>query len=273
MQIIKITDLEIMAKHGVLAAEKITEQKFLVSCVLECNRKDISDSINSSVDYSVVVDEIVTILKGVSVNLIETLADRIALAILKRFSLAEKITVEVKKPEAILAATHKYVSAVVTRYRTVCYLGLGSNLGDKKANIASALNGLSISGTNKVLAVSKMHDTKPYGKIEQPDFINAAAKIETILSSTELLALCKQLEKQAGRKEREKWAARELDIDILFFGQDIIYKYDLVVPHPDLSNRLFVLKPLCEIAPFLSHPQLSKNIESLLSALTCKKDR
>ena len=269
---IKIQDLEIYAKHGVFAIEKETRQKFLVSCVLECSRKDTSDIITASVDYSSVVDDIIQVLEGDSVNLIETLADRISLSILKKFSLVVSATVEVKKPEAKLNAPHKFVSATITRNRTICYLGLGSNLGNRKENIASALNGLSVSGTCKVLAVSKMHSTKPYGTIKQPDFINAAAKIETFLTARELLCVVKQLEKAAGRKKRERWAARELDIDILFFGDQIINDYDLIVPHADLHNRLFVLGPLSEIAPLLFHPKLRENIESIFARLAAKKD-
>lgn len=130
-------------------------------------------------------------------------------------------------------------------------LGLGSNIGDGPANIATALRLLEASGAIEFAAVSSIYKTAPWGYLAQPPFANACALARTRLDPAALLAVVKKVEADMGRKETIRWGPRLIDIDILFYGDAPISTPDLVLPHKELFNRAFVLVPLAEIAPRL----------------------
>lgn len=130
-------------------------------------------------------------------------------------------------------------------------LGLGSNIGDGPANIATALRLLEESGAIEFAAVSSIYKTAPWGYLAQPPFANACALARTRLDPAALLAVVKKVEADMGRKETIRWGPRLIDIDILFYGDAPISTPDLVLPHKELFNRAFVLVPLAEIAPRL----------------------
>ncbi len=149
----------------------------------------------------------------------------------------------------------------------ISYLGIGSNLGNREKYIASAIKHLSQDPEIEVLQKSKLLKTEPYGNIYQPSFLNCVIKIETTSSPKQLLKCCMKIENELGRIRKEKWGPRNIDIDILFYNDRILNKPDLIIPHPDLHNREFLLKSLNEIAPDLIHPVLKKKIRKLLQEL------
>jgi len=130
-------------------------------------------------------------------------------------------------------------------------LGLGSNIGDKPANIARALASLSARGAVAVTKVSSIYRTAPWGYLDQEDFANACALATTTLAPAALLAEVKAVEADMGRTDGVRWGPRLIDIDILFFGAEVFDSPELVLPHKELFNRAFVLAPLAEIAPHL----------------------
>ena len=142
------------------------------------------------------------------------------------------------------------------------YLSLGSNLGHREANIASALKMLGQEA--RILKVSSFYETEPVGYKDQPWFLNCACAIETELAPQALLKLAKTIERNLGRKRTLRFGPRLIDIDILFYDDLILDSPDLVIPHPRLAERAFVLVPLKEIAPNLVHPLLGVTIEELL---------
>ena len=148
----------------------------------------------------------------------------------------------------------------------IVYLGIGSNLGDRQANCAQAIEHLKDKGI-KVTKVSSMHETEPWGLKEQPKFINMAAEAETSLSPEELLTALKDIEKTMGRKDALRWGPRIIDIDILFYDDIVISMEHLEIPHPLLHTRDFVLAPLSEIAADKMHPVLGKSIGQLKEEL------
>lgn len=130
-------------------------------------------------------------------------------------------------------------------------LGLGGNIGDPVAAFAAALDGLSRTVGVSVKRVSSVYRTAPWGKVDQPEFLNLAVLVETDLAAAEVLALCLALERSQGRERHERWGPRTLDIDILTYGSETIDQPGLQVPHPRIAERAFVLAPLGEIAPGL----------------------
>lgn len=135
---------------------------------------------------------------------------------------------------------------------STAYLGLGGNLGDPAANMAAALRALDAHPHIAVEAVSSLYRTPPWGLTEQPDFINSAARVKTRLSPRELLALCLDVERELKRERRERWGPRLIDIDVLIHGTASLEEDGLVLPHPRMHERAFVLVPLKEIAPDLA---------------------
>ena len=145
----------------------------------------------------------------------------------------------------------------------VAFICLGSNLGDKIANIKSALKLLEREG---IIAekISSFYLTEPVEVEGQPWFFNLVARITTYLSPEELLGVCQKTEEALGRQRRGDKSPRTIDIDILLYGDEVFEKPDLQIPHPRMHLRRFMLEPLCEIAPFIEHPVKKKKISQLL---------
>ena len=146
------------------------------------------------------------------------------------------------------------------------FIALGSNLGDKENNMKEALQRLTQKGVT-VCKVSDFMATRPYGVTDQPDFLNAVAEIKTDYSPTELLRILLQVEQEMGRKRIRHWGERNIDLDLLLYDDRIIDLPELQVPHPDMQNRDFVLRPLVQIAPDTVHPVLGKTIRQLWEEL------
>ncbi len=150
------------------------------------------------------------------------------------------------------------------------YISVGSNLGDRKANLKFAMSFLA----KKAIALrnSSYFETEPVGFLDQPWFLNIAVEMETRLTPSELLSFCQEIERSRGRVRTFPNAPRILDLDILLYGDEIINREDLIIPHPRLSERRFVLEPLAEIAPDVLHPVLKKSIRSLFEACPDRSD-
>ena len=145
------------------------------------------------------------------------------------------------------------------------YVAIGSNLGDREANIRSAVLLLDKLEDVAVKRVSTLFENPAVGGPSgAPDFLNGAAEIETTLPARELLHRMLGVERSMGRQRRERWAPREIDLDLLLYGDAVIHEPGLAVPHPLMHERLFVLKPLAEIAPRAIHPVTNISITDLL---------
>jgi 2-amino-4-hydroxy-6-hydroxymethyldihydropteridine diphosphokinase len=131
----------------------------------------------------------------------------------------------------------------------VAFLGLGSNLGDRLANLQAAVDALQGEPGLRVTASSRVWETVPVGGPPQPEYLNAVIRVETDLSARDLLDAAHRVEARLGRVRKERWGARTIDIDVLLFDEETIEEPDLIVPHPRLSERAFVLLPLLEIEP------------------------
>lgn len=136
----------------------------------------------------------------------------------------------------------------------VAFIGLGSNLGDRQANLMAAVSRLGLERSVRIVSLSSIYETKPVGRIEQPSFLNAVAKIETGLSPGELLDRMMTIENSLGRIRTVRWGPRTIDLDLLLYEDLILNSPGLILPHPEMTRRFFVLAPLAEIAPELKLP-------------------
>ncbi len=147
------------------------------------------------------------------------------------------------------------------------FIGLGSNLGDKRKNIAIALKRLKDRGI-KIIKISSLIETEPYGYKEQDKFLNAVCLVETNYSPHKLLKILLNIEEEMGRVRDIKWGPRIIDLDIIFYDNLILKDESLVIPHYDAHNRIFVMGPLSEIAPDFVHPVLKKTVKEIYLELT-----
>jgi len=145
----------------------------------------------------------------------------------------------------------------------VVYLGLGSNIGDRESYLNRAIDALDAHEQIEVMQVSSFIETQAIGKMPQPLFLNGVVSVSTFLAPIELLDVTESIEKQLGRESKGTYDPRTIDIDLLFYGQQLICEERLIIPHPMLHEREFVLTPLNEIAPDFVHPILGETVSNL----------
>lgn len=146
------------------------------------------------------------------------------------------------------------------------YIGIGSNLGDRRGNCLKAVALLRRAG-QIILKRSSLHETEPWGVKDQPSFINMAIEIRTDLPPRGLLSLLKDIETDMGRVRTGRWGPRVIDLDILFYDNLVVTEKELQIPHPRMHERTFVIEPLSEISPGKVHPVLLKRVDELLGIL------
>lgn len=157
--------------------------------------------------------------------------------------------------------------AITETKPVLAYIGLGANLGEPVAQVRRALAGLAELDEVEVLRVSRLYRNPPLGPKEQPWYVNAVAQVRTRLTTEELLRALRRLETALGRVRREHWGPRIIDLDLLLFDGEVVNTAGLVLPHPEMHRRAFVLVPLAEIAPEAWHPGLKKSALQLLAEL------
>ena len=273
MDIIRIDNLEVYAYHGVYDEEKEKGQYFYVNAELYTNTRKagMNDDLDASTNYGTVCDFIHDFMTKHTYDLIETVAEQLAQALLLEFKLVKSVLLEIRKPHAPIEKEFESVSVEIERGWHEAFVAFGSNLGDKEKFIDEAIEALSNLPQINIVAISDKIVTEPYGNVEQDVFLNGVMKIETLLSADELLQILQKVEEHAGRERKIHWGPRTLDLDIIFYDDDIISEDDLIVPHPDMKNRDFVLKPLMQIAPYKIHPVYRKTISDMYVELMAKK--
>lgn len=269
MDQIKIEGLEIYAGHGVFPEENRNGQRFVASAVLYSDLAPAgkSDDLTLSTHYGEVCRLISRYLKEHTYKLIEAAAEHAVCEVLLAFPHIKELEFTLCKPDAPIGLPFKNVSVSIKRGWRKAYLGIGSNMGDKKAYIEKALDGLRKSGKIRNVKCSELVVTSPYGGVEQDDFLNGAVFLETLFSPMELLDFLHELEQEAGRERKVHWGPRTLDLDILFYEDYVSDDPVLTVPHPDMENREFVLNPLAQLSPYEIHPVLGKSVKRLLAEL------
>lgn len=249
--IIRLEGLTVFGRHGVLPEETRLGQKFVIDLVATVDTEGATrdDDYQQAVCYAALCDRMVALTAGEPVQLIETLADRIARDLLAHFPTLAHVTVRVSKPGAPIAHPFGMVSVETSKARLLPVgFSLGCNMGDRASALNLAVTWLGLIPGLTLEAVSGLYRTAPWGVVEQPDFYNLCATGRTSLDPMTLLRHCKEIETRLGRVPSVRWGQRAMDVDLLYLGTQEVKNTVLSLPHPGIAQRAFVLVPLAEIA-------------------------
>ncbi|MPQ44119.1 2-amino-4-hydroxy-6-hydroxymethyldihydropteridine diphosphokinase [Clostridium tarantellae] len=270
MDKIIIKDLEVFANHGVFQEEKKLGQKFLISLELGFSLREaaLTGDLNKTVHYGEICHRVEEEFKKECYDLIETACEKICSFLLIEYKLIKSVKIILKKPWAPIVRSLDTVFIEMERKWNKAYIAYGSNLGDKEQNIKEALLRIGELSHTKVIKTSKLIETEPWGYTEQDNFLNGVCEIKTLLTPKELMNFMLHIEKELKRERSIKWGPRTIDLDILLYN-DLITDDDdsIIIPHPRMHMREFVLNPLNEIAPYLIHPLYKKRIFELVEMI------
>lgn len=269
MDTIHIKNLEVFANHGVFPEETKLGQKFLLNATLYTDTREAgrTDDLTKSIHYGEISQEITRFLQENTYKLIETAVEQLAEHLLLHTPRLHKIQLELLKPWAPIGLPLESVSVKIERGWHEVYVALGSNMGDKWGYLKEAIEKMrQIKGVEGVI-VSDFIETEPYGGVEQDTFLNACLSLRTILTPKELLKEMQRIEAEAGRERLIHWGPRTLDLDMLFYDDLITDDPNLLLPHPDMQNRDFVLRPMAQLCPYKYHPVLGKRMIELWDEL------
>lgn len=269
MDEIRIDNLEVYAYHGVFPEENEKGQPFFVNAVLYTATRaaGLSEELTLSTHYGEVCHTITRWMQAHTCKLIETVAESVAQEILLQYPLVKAVDVEIRKPEAPIGLPFESVSVKIHRGWHKIYLSIGSNMGNREQYITDAIEALKKERTMRNVKISPLLTTKPYGGVEQEDFLNGAVEADTLLDPEELLELLHGIEAAANRKREVHWGPRTLDLDIIFYDKLVYESENLIIPHVDMENRYFVLKPLSELNPNYRHPISGQTVSRMLMAV------
>lgn len=270
MDKIIINNLDVFAYHGVYPEENEKGQHFFVSASLYTDTREagLKDNLSLSTNYGEVCQLIHSFVESNVFQLIETIAEHLAEIILREFPLVEKVELQIFKPEAPIGLPFENVSVNIIRSWHKAYIAFGSNMGDKDKNIKDAISNIAGNSMCKNMRCSNILRTTPYGGIEQDDFLNGVLEIQTLYTPKELLDFLHGIESMANRERSIHWGPRTIDLDIIFYDNIVLETEELIIPHIDMQNRDFVLRPLSELTKFFVHPVLNKNMLQLLDELS-----
>ncbi len=273
MDEIILEGLRFDGRHGVTPEERAKPQAFEIdlSLGLDLKAAGTTDRLDKTVDYSLVFQEVRQIVGGESFRLLEALAERIATRMLT-YNKVVLVKVTVKKLHPPIEGDYRYFAVALERERPEhpVFISLGTNLGDREKNLTEARRMLESLPLSRIVRFSSLYPTSPWGKVDQPEFLNQVALFETRLLAREMLQELLDIEEAMGRKRQEKWGPRNIDLDLLLYGDQVIKEPDLIVPHPWLTKRAFVLVPLLEVAPDLKLPD-GRYIRDILTELPGKE--
>lgn len=268
-----INNLEVFAKHGVYKEENILGQKFYVCADIRTDftRAYRNDLLDETINYGELCHEISDFMRENTFKLIETAAMKLCDMLILKHKLISGVTIEIKKPWAPIGLSLDYAGVKCERSWHTAYIATGSSLGDRREYLDNALKALYDDENINVIKSSEYLETEAYGGVAKEKFLNGCVEINTIYEPYELLDKLNQIEMENGRKRLVHWGDRTLDLDILLYDNLILHDEKLCIPHADMKNRYFVLKPLCDIAPYAYNPVLRLTAKEMLQILESNK--
>ncbi|MEE1228323.1 MAG: 2-amino-4-hydroxy-6-hydroxymethyldihydropteridine diphosphokinase [Lachnospiraceae bacterium] len=270
---IHICNLEVFANHGVYPEENVLGQKFVldVFLYLDTSKAGQSDALDDSTNYGQVAAYLEQEMKSQNDKLLERIAERLARGVLKTYPLVRTVSMEVKKPWAPVMRHIDYASVKIQRGWHTAFIGVGSNMGDRQGYLDLARKELEEDENMRSFYAADVIETEPYGYKNQDRFLNTVYQVETTLSPMELLLRLQEIEQEANRVRKIHWGPRTLDLDILLYDDQILCQKELVIPHPEIQKRMFVLEPLCQLNPYGVHPLFRKRFCDLKEELSEKE--
>jgi dihydroneopterin aldolase/2-amino-4-hydroxy-6-hydroxymethyldihydropteridine diphosphokinase len=252
--VVEVRGLRVSGHHGANPGEQDEAQPFEVDLDVEADLSaaGATDDLAATVDYGALVRAAAAVVEGERWQLLERIAHRIAEDVLATDHRVMGVTVVVRKLQPPVPQRLATAGVRIRRRRRRAFLGLGANLGDREEALRRAVAGLP-----DVVAVSPLYETSPVGGPPgQPPYLNAVVELSTALTPRHLLDVAHRLEAAAGRDRsvEERHGPRPLDVDVLWVDGEVVHEPDLVVPHPRIAERRFVLAPLADLAPDLVVP-------------------
>ena len=256
MDKILVNDLEVFGSHG--ADQKV--DKFLISAELTLNLKTAGDTdrISQTINYVDLCNDIEKYFSGLDHKLIESSAEDLASYILLNYISVRNVVLTIKMLSIPKEKEINYTGIKIEREWHTSFVGVGSNLGDRYKNILAAENAVNSSSNCKVVKLSKIYETEPFGYLDQDKFLNCVFEVKTLLTPLQFIYSLLEIEKLLKRERVIHWGPRTIDLDILFYDDIITSFEEAVIPHPRMHERMFVLKPLCDLAPYYVHPVINE---------------
>lgn len=270
MDTIFIKDLEICAKHGLYSEEREEKQKFLISLKLYLRLIGAGETgdLKKSIDYVELCKKVEEKFTTNFYNLLEEAGEDLAEFILSEYDFLNKVEVSIKKLHTLRPKNFKYVEVSVVRQWHRAYIALGSNVGNKEENLEKAIEFINSKYHTKIKKKSNFIITEAIIDRKTEEFLNGACEIKTLLSPRELINHLRDCE--AKIKENKSDSKTIIDLDVLLYDDIVTNDEDIIIPHPRLEERDFVLTPLSEIAPYYVHPLSKKRIVDLRNELKKK---
>jgi dihydroneopterin aldolase/2-amino-4-hydroxy-6-hydroxymethyldihydropteridine diphosphokinase len=265
-----IKNLELFGFHGVNQEEKTMGQKFIIDVLLDMDMTEAvdKDSLNDTINYAELCHELLNVFKSEKHDLIERAAVVLCDYILLNYKQVNEVELTLKKPWAPVHLPLEYPAVRMVRKRHTAYIAVGSNMGDKGDNIRKAIEAIDSSIQTSVVRTSKIIETDPVGYEDQEVFLNGVFKVETILSPKQLIRWLLSIEDDLKRVRDIRWGPRTIDLDVIYYDDLVSDDEEIVLPHPRMHERGFVLEPLNEIAPYVLHPIIKKRTFELLNDIS-----
>ncbi len=262
MNEIKIDKIKFKANHGVFEFEKENGQYFYLSINIKTNFEEtlFDDNLNNTIHYGYISEDAIKFLQENTFDLIETAIYRLSDFLFSKYNQIDELELEIFKPNAPVELDFKNISVKIKHKKTKVYISLGSSIGDLNKYFDDAIKMIKKTSGIYCLKESQRYSSLPLGGVAKEEFLNSVVEIETILTPTKLLKVLNDIESKLDRKREIKWDDRTIDLDILFYGNQIISKENLIIPHPEIENRDFVLKPLLDLNKNLRNPVNNKRI-------------
>lgn len=264
-----IKDFEVFAYHGVFPEEKTLGQKFLISVTLTLDMREaaITGDLTKSVHYGELCHALEIEFKKESYDLIETAGEMLATYVLENYDMVSHVSIMIKKPWAPILKSMDTVAIEINRGWHEAYIGLGTNMGERSQNLTDAIEAIKNTSGIEMIKRSEIIETEPWGYTDQDAFLNCVVKVKTFIPPHALMSLLLEIENSLKRERSIHWGPRTIDLDILFYDNLISDNPHIVLPHPLVHERAFVMESMAEIAPHFVHPLLNKRMAEIFETL------
>lgn len=262
--------MKVFAYHGVLEEEKKNGQDFYLNAkvYVDMRKAGISDKLEDTINYDLICTYLAEVFAEKVFDTIEAAAEYTLQEVIVNFPTIEAMELEVRKPHAPLTYVPEDISVTIYREWHTVYLSFGSNVGNPTGHINEAIIMLKNPYAIRDIKRSDLFVTKPYGPVEQNDFVNGCLEMETYMNPEELVEYIHEIEDYFERDRSIHWGPRPIDLDIVFYDDEVYNSKALTIPHADMENRMFVLEPLSQLCPGKRHPVWGKTVAQLKKELS-----